>query len=59
MKNTEARGQFPLALLRSVLCRAESKPYMCRLRIPNGILKAAQFAGIADSPSVMAGATRM
>ncbi|MGH6739064.1 MAG: NirA family protein, partial [Bradyrhizobium sp.] len=24
------------------------KSYMCRLRMPNGILKAAQFAGVAD-----------
>ncbi len=29
-------------------CAPTQKTYMCRLRIPNGILKAAQFAGVAD-----------
>ena len=31
--------------------------YMCRLRIPNGILKAAQFAGSPTWPNAMAAAT--
>ena len=39
---------IPLALLRSVLCRAGADSYMCRLRIPNGIMKHWQFAGVAD-----------
>jgi ferredoxin-nitrite reductase len=29
-------------------CAPAQKTYMCRLRIPNGILKAAQFDGLAD-----------
>jgi ferredoxin-nitrite reductase len=33
--------------------------YMCRLRIPNGILKAAQFDGVADLAERMAAATPM
>jgi hypothetical protein len=45
---SEAGGQFPLALLRPVLRRAGADSYMCRLRIPNGILKHWQFAGLAD-----------
>ena len=43
-----ARRQFPLALLRPVLRRAGAESYMCRLRIPNGILTHWQFAGLAD-----------
>jgi ferredoxin-nitrite reductase len=30
-------------------CAPTSNTYMCRLRIPNGILKAAQFDGVADA----------
>jgi ferredoxin-nitrite reductase len=30
-------------------CAPAQNTYMCRLRIPNGILKAAQFAGVADA----------
>jgi ferredoxin-nitrite reductase len=29
-------------------CAPAQKTYMCRLRVPNGILKAAQFDGLAD-----------
>src|SRR3974390_412390 len=30
-------------------CAPAQNTYMCRLRIPNGILKAAQFEGVADA----------
>jgi ferredoxin-nitrite reductase len=30
-------------------CAPTSNTYMCRLRMPNGILKAAQFEGVADA----------
>src|SRR6202521_5397673 len=30
-------------------CAPTQNTYMCRLRIPNGILKAAQFEGVADA----------
>jgi ferredoxin-nitrite reductase len=36
-------------------CAPAQKSYMCRLRIPNGILKAWQFAGIADLAEHYAG----
>src|SRR3984893_5704807 len=36
-------------------CAPTQKSYMCRLRIPNGILKAGQFAGLADLAETYAG----
>src|SRR6516164_7614889 len=36
-------------------CAPTQKSYMCRLRIPNGILKAWQFAGLADLAERYAG----
>jgi ferredoxin-nitrite reductase len=36
-------------------CAPAQKAYMCRLRIPNGILKAWQFAGVADLAERYAG----
>src|SRR6201993_5368771 len=36
-------------------CAPAQKSYMCRLRIPNGILKAWQFAGVADLAERYAG----
>ena len=36
-------------------CAPTQAAYMCRLRIPNGILKAAQFAGLADLAERYAG----
>jgi ferredoxin-nitrite reductase len=36
-------------------CAPTQKTYMCRLRIPNGILKAWQFAGVADLAERYAG----
>jgi ferredoxin-nitrite reductase len=36
-------------------CAPTQNTYMCRLRIPNGILKAAQFEGVADAADRYAG----
>src|SRR6266436_6405872 len=36
-------------------CAPAQNTYMCRLRIPNGILKAAQFEGVADAAERYAG----
>src|SRR5258708_5411118 len=36
-------------------CAPAQKTYMCRLRIPNGILKHSQFAGVADLAASCAG----
>jgi len=36
-------------------CAPAQKTYMCRLRIPNGILKHSQFAGVADLAERYAG----
>jgi len=36
-------------------CAPAQKSYMCRLRIPNGVLKAWQFAGLADLAERYAG----
>jgi ferredoxin-nitrite reductase len=36
-------------------CAPSQSAYMCRLRLPNGMLKAAQFAGIADLAERYAG----
>ncbi len=36
-------------------CAPAQKSYMCRLRIPNGVLKASQFAGLADLAERYAG----
>ncbi len=46
---SQAARQFPLALSSGLFYVAPNQnSYMCRLRIPNGIVKAAQFAGLAD-----------
>jgi ferredoxin-nitrite reductase len=36
-------------------CAPAQNTYMCRLRIPNGILKAAQFEGVADAAECYGG----
>src|ERR1700758_467418 len=51
----KADDNFPWRFLGLVYCAPAQKSYMCRLRIPNGILKAWQFAGVADLAERYAG----
>ncbi|MGH6674350.1 MAG: NirA family protein [Xanthobacteraceae bacterium] len=55
LKQYAAKGQYPKSpdnfrwRFFGLFCVAPNQnSYMCRLRIPNGILKSAQFAGLAD-----------
>ena len=55
LKDHAARGEYPKPpdnfrwrFFGLFYVAPNQNSYMCRLRIPNGILKAAQFAGVAD-----------
>src|SRR6185312_9229419 len=55
LKAQAAKGEYPKApdnfrwrFYGLFYVAPNQNSYMCRLRIPNGILKAAQFAGVAD-----------
>jgi ferredoxin-nitrite reductase len=55
LKEQAARGEYPKPpdnfrwrFFGLFYVAPNQNSYMCRLRIPNGILKAAQFAGVAD-----------